>query len=244
MKFYRFILFVSLIFSQSGDEVAAMMASREAPSDIKSTLVMTLKDKRGNSLESTLISHSKDVGKKQMIWFVSPPKDRGISLYKIESDVEKDIMKMWLPAFKKVRKISSKKKTESFMNSDLTFEDLYNRSLNDFTYDLEIIDDTTYVLTSYPKQDLKSSYSKHVSWVDKRNLLIMKEESYNSKGQLSKTKEVKYTNIEGFDLVEEINVIDVKLKHETHLKFTEMRINTGIEDKSFHEMNLKRMPIK
>ena len=244
MKFYRFILFVSLIFSQSGDEVAAMMASREAPSDIKSTLVMTLKDKRGNSLESTLISHSKDAGKKQMIWFVSPPKDRGISLYKIESDVEKDIMKMWLPAFKKVRKISSKKKTESFMNSDLTFEDLYNRSLNDFTYDLEVIDDTTYVLTSYPKQDLKSSYSKHVSWVDKRNLLIMKEESYNSKGQLSKTKEIKYTNIEGFDLVEEINVIDVKLKHETHLKFTEMRINTGIEDKSFHEMNLKRMPIK
>jgi len=244
MKFYKFILFVSLIFSQSGDEVAAMMASREAPSDIKSTLVMTLKDKRGNSLESTLISHSKDAGKKQMIWFVSPPKDRGISLYKIESDVEKDIMKMWLPAFKKVRKISSKKKTESFMNSDLTFEDLYNRSLNDFTYDLEVIDDTTYVLTSYPKQDLKSSYSKHVSWVDKRNLLIMKEESYSNKGQLSKTKEIKYTNIEGFDLVEEINVIDVKLKHETHLKFTEMRINTGIEDKSFHEMNLKRMPIK
>ena len=126
----------------------------------------------------------------------------------------------------------------------MTFEDLYNRSLNDFTYELEVIDDTTYVLTSYPKQDLKSSYSKHVSWVDKRNLLIMKEESYNSKGQLSKTKEIKYTNIEGFDLVEEINVIDVKLKHETHLKFTEMRINTGIEDKSFHEMNLKRMPIK
>ena len=180
MKFYKTILLISWVFSQSGYEVANMMALREAPSDIKSTLVMKLKDKRGNSLDSRLISHSKDGGKKQMIWFVSPPKDKGISLYKIESDEGKDLMKMWLPAFKKVRKISSRKKSESFMNSDLTFEDLYNRSLNDFTYDLEVIDDSTYVLTSYPKQELNSSYGKHLSWVDSRNLLITKEESYLS----------------------------------------------------------------
>ena len=130
------------------------------------------------------------------------------------------------------------------MNSDLTFEDLYNRNLNDFTYDLDTVDDSTYVLTSYPKEELKSSYGKHVSWIDRRNLLIIKEESYSSKGPLVKTKQIKYTNIQGFDLVKEINVVDVKLKHETHLEFTEMRINTGIDDKSFHEMNLKRIPIK
>ena len=82
MRFYKFIFLVSWVFCQSGYEVADMMASREAPSDIKSTLVMILKDKRGNSLESILISHSKDGGKKQIIWFVSPPKDKGISLYK------------------------------------------------------------------------------------------------------------------------------------------------------------------
>ena len=97
------------MFCQSGYEIAEMMTRREAPSDIKSVLVMTLKDKRGNTLESRLISHSKDSGKKQMIWFVSPPEDKGISLYKIEGEEGKDLMKMWLPAFKKVRKISSRK---------------------------------------------------------------------------------------------------------------------------------------
>lgn len=232
------------MFCQSGYEIAEMMTRREAPSDIKSVLVMTLKDKRGNTLESRLISHSKDSGKKQMIWFVSPPEDKGISLYKIEGEEGKDLMKMWLPAFKKVRKISSRKKSESFMNSDLTFEDLYNRSLTDFTYDLETVDDSTYVLTSYPKEELKSDYSKHISWVDKRDLLIRREESYSNKGPLMKSKQIKYMNIEGFDLVKEINVVDVKLKHETHLEFREMKINTGIDDKSFHEMNLKRIPIR
>ena len=59
-----------------------------------------------------------------------------------------------------------------------------------------------------------------------------------------KTKQIKYMNIKGYDLVKEISVIDVKSKHETHLEFTEMIINAGIDDKSFHEMNLKRMPAR
>ena len=37
-------------------------------------------------------------------------------------------MRMWLPAFKRVRRISARKK-DSFMGSDLTFEDLSNRDL-------------------------------------------------------------------------------------------------------------------
>ncbi len=244
MRFYNIIFLMSYLFSQTGYEIADKMSNREAPSDVKSTLIMTLKDKRGNSLESKLISHTKDSGKKQIIWFVSPPSDKGISLYKIENESGKDLMKMWLPAFKKIKKISSRKKSENFMNSDLTFEDLYNRSLNDFTYDLDIINDSVYVLTSYPKEELNSNYGKHVSWINQSTLLISKEESYNSKGILIKTKELKYANIDGFDLVKEVKVVDVKTKHETHLKFENMKLNLGIDDKYFHEMNLKRIPLK
>ena len=149
MKFYSIIVFIGFIFCQSGYEIAKLMTNRKSPQDIKSVLVMTLKDKRGNSLESQLISYTKDNSQKQMIWFTSPPEDRGISLYKIENKNGKDLMKMWLPAFKKIRKISSRKKSESFMNSDLTFEDLYNRSLDDFTYELESINDSIYILTSF-----------------------------------------------------------------------------------------------
>ena len=129
------------------------------------------------------------------------------------------------------------------MNSDLTFEDLYNRSLDDFTYELENINDSIYILTSFPKENLNSSYSKHISWIQPSDLLIYKEESYGINNTLTKTKEIKYTNIKGFDLVEEIKVRDVKTKHETYLKFNEVEINSGIKDSQFHELNLKRIPI-
>ena len=130
------------------------------------------------------------------------------------------------------------------MNSDLTFEDLYNRSLDDFTYEVESINDSIYILTSFPKEELNSSYSKHVSWMQASDLLIFKEESYSNNNALIKTKEIKYTNINGFDLVTKIKVRDIKTKHETHLKFKDVEINSGIKDSQFHEMNLKRIPIK
>ena len=65
------------------------------------------------------------------------------------------------------------------------------------------------------------------------DLLIFKEESYSKNKILTKTKEFKYTNINGFDLVEEIKVRDVKTKHETHLKFKDVVINSGIKTVSF-----------
>ena len=54
--------------------MAKLMSNRKSPKDIKSVLVMTLKDKRGNTLESQLISYTKDNSQKQMLWFTSPPK--------------------------------------------------------------------------------------------------------------------------------------------------------------------------
>ena len=99
-------------------------------------------------------------------------------------------------------------------------------------------------MTSIPVESIKSSYSKHVSWIDKETLLIKKEESYNKSGSLFKTKEFKYINIDGFDLVKQITVVDIKKNHKTHLKFEEMVLNSGINDDFFHEKNLRRIPIE
>jgi len=243
MRFCSILVFYfSIVYCEAGYGLAEKMSQKDTPIDIKSFLVMSLEDKRGNVFQSEIISHSKDDGEKQIMWFLSPASNRGVSLYKIEKEDGKDEMKMYLPAFRKVRKISSKKKSESFMNSDLTFEDLYNRDLDDYTYKLDDSNDSFYILTSYPVENLNSAYSKHISWIDRSSLLIKKEESYAKSGKLIKTKDMKYINKDGFDLIKELHVLDVKTKHQTHLIFKNMQLNTGIDDKVFHEMNLKRMP--
>ena len=243
MFFRNSIFLLAYLFSQSGYEIAKKMSLKPYPKDVTAKLVMTLEDKRGNQMQSTIKSYIKDNGKKQIMWFLSPPADRGISLYKIEKD-NKDEMKMWLPAFKKIRKISSRKKTEKFMNSDLTFEDLYNREIDDYTYELDFSEDSTYyILTSIPNEDIVSSYSKHISWIDINSLLVNKEESYGSSGILVKTKEFSFVDIDNYSMVQQLSVIDKKTKHKTYLKFDEVVINSGLKDSEFHEMNLRRIPI-
>ena len=245
MRYYSLIFYLSsILFSQTGYEIAEQMINRKAPLDIKSKLIMILEDKKGNTTESIIRSYTKDKGEKQIMWFLYPPDNRGISLYKIENDKGRDLMKMWLPAFKRIRKISSSKKSDNFMGSDLSFEDLYSRELDDYSYSIEFIEGSNqYIMTSVPKESIKSSYSKHISWIDKEDLLIRKEESYNKSGFLFKTKEFKYINIDDFDLVKQITVIDIKKNHKTHLKFEEMVLNSGIKDGDFHEKNLRRIPM-
>ena len=240
-----FICMLSFLFSVTGYEIAEQMSSRTSPVDIKSILIMKLEDKRGNTQRSVIKSHTKDSGKRQIIWFTDPPDNRGVSLLKIESDGGKDIMKMWLPAFRKIRRISSSKNSERFMGSDLTFEDLYNRELDDFSYSLKYIEQSdTYEMTSVPIESKESSYSKHMSWISRENLLIDREESYGKNGNVIKTKEFKYINVDGFDLVQTVVVHDIKRQHKTYLEFKDISINTGVAEAYFHEKNLKRIPTK
>ena len=219
-RFIVLLLFVHHLFSISGQDLALKINQRMSPTDSKADLSMTLTNKKGKTRSSIIKSISKDRGKKQIMWFLSPPSDRGISLYKIEKDSGKDEMKMWLPAFKKVRKISSRKKTERFMNSDLTFEDLYNREIDEYTYSLEISEDSTnYILTSIPNANTESSYSKHLSWINIESLLVNKEKSFGKSGSLVKTKEFKFINLDGYNMIKEIHVVDNKTKHKTFLIF-------------------------
>ena len=70
-----------------------------------------------------------------MIWFLKPRKDKGISFLKIEKDNEDDFMTMWLPGFSDSEELNLNKKV-TFMGSDLSFEDLTNRTIEDYNYNI------------------------------------------------------------------------------------------------------------
>jgi len=51
-----------------------------------------------------------------------------------------------------------------------------------------------------------------------------------------------YSHINGYDVLSEVKVRDVQKDHSTNLKFENIELDTGVEDKLFHEMYLKRLP--
>ena len=242
------MFFPILVFSQSGRDIAEMIENRPAPDDLINQTVMILTNSEGKTKTHKMISKSKNGSEKQIIWFMEPKDDRGIAFLKIEHDNRDDEMRMWLPAFKKVRRISSKKKSDSFMGSDLSFEDLSNRRLNSNDYkrmkDAKWLGIDCYVLETVPKKESKSNYVRHVSWIDKNHMNILKEQSFNRKNKLEKEKHFNYETRGEYQLIKKVNVENILKKHATEITFSDIVINSGISDKIFNEINLRRLPLE
>jgi negative regulator of sigma E activity len=243
------LIFMSILFQNlfalSGAELAALVDNRDSPKDMKSNMSMVLTNKNGKMRTSEIRSYSKDSNKKQILWFLAPADDKGVAYLKIERENKSDDIKLWLPNFKKIRRISSRKKSESFMGSDMSYEDMTNRNLNEYTYSItgsEIVNDIDcYILESTPN-GIKTEYSKHNSWITKITHLPLKEESFDKNGKLLKNKSIVYQTIKKYNIMKELHVKNVQRNHQTVLKFDNIEVDSGIEDNIFHEKNLKRMP--
>jgi hypothetical protein len=234
----------------TGLELAQAMKHRPKPIDSQSESTMLLINKKGKKKTLKLLSKSKDDSKKQMIWFLEPKDDYGIAFLKIEKDGEDDFMNMWLPAFNKFRRISSQKKSDSFMGSDLSFEDMTNRELDEYTYKILELDvpcskkstNLCDVLESMPN-DTDSEYSKHITWVEKNTYLSIKEESYDKESLLLKNKSIKYSNIDNYYIMNELFVENIQKNHSTLLTINNIKINLGFSDDIFHTKTIKRLPL-
>ena len=248
MKIIRLIILsilFQLLFALTGIELALLVDDRDSPKDMKSNMSMLLTNKNGKTRTSKIRSYSKDENKKQILWFLAPADDKGVAYLKIEHENKNDDMKLWLPNFKKIRRISSKKKSESFMGSDMSYEDMTSRNIDEYTYSIlgsEKIDNVDcYILESVPS-GIKTEYSKHISWITKDMHLPVKEESFDKNGELLKSKSIIYQQIKEYSIMVELHVKNVQRNHQTILKFDNIEVDSGIKDNIFHEKNLKRMP--
>ena len=248
MKFTKPLLLVILLqftFALTGKELAVLVDNRPSPGDMSSDMTMVITNKKGKVRTSTLRSITKDNNRKHMMWFLSPPDDKGVAYMKIEHTGKDDEIRLWLPAFKKIRRISSRKKSDAFMGSDLSYEDMTSRVIEDYTF--KIIEDTIldsipcYVLESTPS-GIKSDYSKHLTWVEKSSFLPIKETSFDKSEQIKKLKTFTYIQLNSFQVLENIKIHNIQKNSHTELKFEHIKINTNIPEIQFHEKNLKRVP--
>ena len=241
-----FITIISTSYPQDGMAIAKMVNERKAPQDIVSKTTMLLTNSKGKTRTSTILSKSINNSSKQILWFLNPADDKGVAFLKIEHDDKADEMRMWLPAFKKVRRISSSKKGDSFMGSDLSYEDMTNRALNENNYkrlENDMVDGKEcFVLEVVPNAEIKSTYSKHITWVEKETLIAIKEESYDLGGNLRKKKMFLFKTLSGYNVISNIFVEDIQKNHTTKLTMDDIKVDSGLDESLFQEKNLKRLP--
>ena len=251
MKVINVLLVVLIIAgnvsAQNGKGYEIMKKNDELkePKDVSFDGFLEITNKRGNIKKRSMkvLSKKQPAGYNSFFEILEPADVSGMKFLTIAQKGDDD-QRMYLPAYGKSRKISGSGKDGKFLGSDIFFYDLEDLDLEDFTY--KFMKEETwegndyYVVESYPI-DKKAPYSKVINWVRKSDYYIYKAEMYDKKQQiLLKTAIVKETMIiEG--IIEAINTqtINHKDKSSTTYLITDIKINTGVDDKVFTIQNLE-----
>ena len=213
--------------------------------DMQGELTMTLINRQGEQRVRNLRQYSKDDGdvEKKIMFFLSPADVRGTSFMNWSyTDARDDDQWIYLPALRRVRRISSDGKGDYFMGSDFTYDDLGDRHPDEDNHKLtgeEIINGKVcYVVESTPKAP-DYMYSKTITWVMKDNNLGLKREFYDDRGRLLKILEIKqFEKINGYWTILETEMKNVQNNHTTRMKFANVQYNQGIPDMKFTERSM------
>ncbi|MCK5760788.1 MAG: outer membrane lipoprotein-sorting protein, partial [Candidatus Delongbacteria bacterium] len=139
MKYLTIILLLVsvLLFSQdkiTGQQIIQNVYDRDTGTEIEGKLKMTLINKSGNERVRELKQFIKDFGhvEKKIMYFIKPADVKNTSFMNWSyTDDKADDQWIYLPALKKVKRISSDSKSDYFMGSDFTYDDLGDRKPSD-----------------------------------------------------------------------------------------------------------------
>jgi outer membrane lipoprotein-sorting protein len=251
-KMKRSILFIIIVlgvmplFSQGWAVEKQLTASQilgkvddviNAPKDQDLRIRMILIDKKGKekSREMSMMQKGSD---KRMVKFLSPADQEGISFLSLPDDV----MYLYLPAFKKIRRIASHVKNTKFAGTDFSYEDMEAIRYSD-KYSSELLrkEDNHYVLELIPKEGVKTDYSKLIMWIRDDNFYHTKVEHYDKGNKLFKIMiRDEIVKIDGYWISKVSEMQDLKAEHQTKMIIEEVKFDSGIPDSKFSQRNLKR----
>lgn len=228
--------------AQKNDEV---MSGFE---DSSSIMTMTLLNAKGQTRirQMKSISLEKDGGDKSLIEFLSPADVKGTKFLNYEHAKKDDDQWLYLPALKRVKRISSKNKSGSFMGSEFSYEDLSSFNIDKYDFKKEeaikviLNGKEVYKVQRIPNYKY-SGYTKQVSYIDVNTFLNYQVDYYDRKKSLLKSAYFsEYKKINGVYRVGKIHVKNFQNNKESILVWQDETIKNGLQNKDFHKRVLKK----
>jgi len=237
----------------SGLDVMQQVDDRDDGDDLIQKIHQKLLDKRGSVRERDMVAFRKDYDKdsKSISYFLEPAniRDTALLTYDYDGVAKDDDQWLYLPALKKVRRISSSDRGDYFMGTDFTFEDIKQTpELEDYHWTLtgseSINGHDCWVVEGEPKtDDLKKNlgYSKTRGYIRKDINMNIRTDYWDRKGQeLKHFKITEVKQIDGIWTATSMLMENVQTGHHTEMTFTNQKYNSGLSDRTFSERMLKR----
>jgi len=248
------LLLHDILAAETTPEEKGLQIAKEADvrntgwKDQQASLTMILKNRHGQKTTRAIRSKSLEMendGDKGLSIFDTPKDVKGTAFLSFTHAIKPDDQWLYLPALKRVKRISSNNKSGPFMGSEFAYEDLSSQEVEKFTYkwikDEKKNGQDTFVVERYPAYK-HSGYTKQVAWVDKEMYQPIVIEFYDRKGKLLKT--LTYFDyaqyLDKFWRPRKMEMINHITNKSTELLWENYQFNTGLSDRDFDRNSLKR----
>jgi len=234
---------------QKGLEIAIEADKRETGfGDTTANMTMLLKNRHGEESTRYIRLRTLEVagdGDKSMSIFDRPRDVKGTAFLSFTHKTGSDDQWLYLPALKRVKRISSRNKSGSFMGSEFAYEDIASQEVEKYTYkyikDDACGDNSCFVIERDPVDEL-SGYTRQLVWIDKKEYRPQKVDFYDRKNTLLKTLVYKgYQQYLGqFWRADEMYMQNHQTGKTTLLSWANYKFRTGLTQRDFNKNSLKR----
>jgi len=180
-------------------------------------------------------------GDKAVSEFLWPADVKGTRMLTWTHKKKDDDQWLYLPAIKRVKRISSRNKSGAFMGSEFAYEDLGSQEPEKFTH--KFLEETVFderkvwLLEQVPLY--RSGYSREKIWMDQKYLNPVKIEYYDRKGELLKTARFTgYRRYGQFWRMGQIEMTNHQTRKRSIVRWKKRALGRDLDPEDFESENL------
>ena len=216
--------------------------------DFTAGMTMVLRDRHGRESVRQMRFKVLEVagdGDKSLFVFDQPKDVQGTALLSHAHVNSPDDQWLYLPALKRVKRISASTRSGSFMGSEFSYEDMTAQEVEEYSYRYlrdEPCGELTCTVNEQVPLDEKSGYSRKVVWQDTDELRVWKMELYDRGASHLKTLTfASYQQyLDQYWRAGEQTMVNHLTGASTVLNWTDFRFRTQLDDREFTQTALRR----
>jgi outer membrane lipoprotein-sorting protein len=162
---------------------------------------------------------------------------KGVALLVVNHPERASDQWMWTPALERDRRIALQDRSARFFGTDFSFEDLEERDVNQFSYNLLGEEPQAaaacWKLESRPKQTKASQYTSSQLWIRKDNYVIIRIDHYKKDKLMRRIDYSDVEKVQGIWTPKTFEVADPARNSRTVMKIENLRYDTPMQDSEF-----------
>ncbi|MEM9388289.1 MAG: outer membrane lipoprotein-sorting protein [Pseudomonadota bacterium] len=193
----------------------------------------------------TLERETEEVGDKSLVIFETPRDVEGTALLSHAKILDPDDQWLYLPALKRVKRISSANKSGPFVGSEFAFEDFTSTELNKYTYryleSTQLDGMAVDVVECTPRYE-NSGYTRLKCYYDQDIYQTRRIEFFDRKNSLLKTLDITdYRDYDGVWRAHRMHMVNHQTNKETDIVYDDFNFSVAYDDGDFVKGVLNRI---